>query len=120
MPRNYYTNTVSKSVPSRTRTSAEGAAKITRSNEIQFSAMVNQKTSVVKCCHLLAMVLVFISSEVNCQKGILDKNNGIMIPNVKQQEVRSGTRFTITCMFVHTTTIEWKLPDYLTRYKDVS
>lgn len=42
-----------------------------------------------------------------------------MVPNVKQRVIRSGTTFVITCTFVHTTAIEWKLPDYLTRFKEV-
>lgn len=70
----------------------------------------------VSCWEKVLVVLVLVSSK--CQ-AVLDQNNGIMIPNVKQQELRAGTTITVTCMFIHYVNISWKLPEYLTKYAEV-
>lgn len=80
--------------------------------------MENYQPRVVKCSNLIVIILVFISTEADC-KGVSVKNAGIMIPNVRQREIEAGATFDITCTFLHTSAIEWKLPDYLTIYKNV-
>ena len=44
----------------------------------------------------------------------LNKNQGIMIPNVKDQIVDIKSNITITCMFIHSATIVWTLPKVTT------
>lgn len=78
--------------------------------------MVNQRKSFAQCWPVI--ILVILSAQANCQQG-LDKNNAVMVPNVKQREIRSRTNFVVTCLFQHTTAIDWILPEYLSRYKDV-
>uniref|UniRef100_A0A0P5KX94 receptor protein-tyrosine kinase n=1 Tax=Daphnia magna TaxID=35525 RepID=A0A0P5KX94_9CRUS len=54
-------------------------------------------------------VVVLISNTYG-QVNELNKNNGIMLPNVAERIVKAGDNLTITCMFIHTTDIEWTLP----------
>ncbi|KAI9559362.1 hypothetical protein GHT06_016151 [Daphnia sinensis] len=55
-------------------------------------------------------VVVLITNTCCCQANELNKNNGIMLPNVDERVVKAGDNLTITCMFIHTTDIEWTLP----------
>lgn len=80
-----------------------------------------QQSSVGIYCNLLSIVLLFLSTQVKCQ-SVTNVKNGLMVPNVKQREIQSGSTFVVTCMFEHTaaTGIEWKLPEYLALHKEVS
>ncbi|XP_057369372.1 vascular endothelial growth factor receptor 1-like isoform X2 [Daphnia carinata] len=54
--------------------------------------------------------IVVLISHAYGQTNELNKNNGIMLPNVPERIVKAGDNVTITCMFIHTTDIEWILP----------
>ncbi len=63
-------------------------------------------------CPVLVIFVVILSVVHTADAQTLHKNNGIMLPNVKQRVVNAGTNFSIVCIFEHQDDIDWVLPDY--------
>ena len=65
-----------------------------------------------QCDLVLVMLLVFLSAVHTTSSQTLTKTNGIILPNVRQQVINSGSDFSITCIFEHTDSISWTYPGY--------
>lgn len=88
---------------------------------------MNQLTRYFKFYKLLCgVVLVSFSIESNDAK--IPPNNSsdhaIMLPNVEQQVIETGSTFFITCIFRRPLVeeenfIEWQLPDFVQQRSDV-
>lgn len=69
------------------------------------NGLLSWTISVVQVCAVIVLMLNKCS-----QANDLNKNNGIMLPNVAQRVVNASSNVSITCMFIHSAAIEWILP----------
>ncbi len=63
-------------------------------------------------CPVLVIFVVILSVVHTAGAQTLNKNNGIMLPNVKQRVIDAGSNFSIVCIFEHQDEIAWVFPDY--------
>lgn len=87
-------------------------------NGFNWRQLVDVHATLSRHLFVLLLVTFVLSIRVSCAQK-LDKNNGIIVTN-NGRVVRAGAQINLTCIFIHTTHIEWRIPEYLNYYKDVS
>ncbi|XP_057369375.1 vascular endothelial growth factor receptor 2-like [Daphnia carinata] len=72
----------------------------------------------------LGLVIVLtgflISLAIEGRAVVLDKNNGIMLPDKEVQVFNASANISVTCIFIHSVEIKWNVPDYLIKTPGIS